>query len=617
MALQTTTTIKIGETIITNFCRLKVNQKIHDHHTFSLEVRQDILVDEFKSVMPVSQQLYGEKVSIEIKPIPDLDDLMVITNPKDYIMQFYGVVTKVKLRKSCTKDMEETLLITGKSSSIVLENGPECNSFTGMSLADITNKVKSGIDIDMDLKPFYKESLPYIVQYNESSFSFLNRLARRYGQWFYYNGRTTVFGSPGSIGGQPKLVYGVNMQDFSYTMKLVPALFKTIENDNCEGDYSADKTLNYRKEIDGFHQNYINKSNKVFSKETVIQLNQNAVGGYGSKASGEYTKNKMRALMSSMMQIKASSEVPGITIGNKVQISGVDMQLESSYRVTQITHTCDDGGGYENHFTAVNFNGSVFSPKTNPDLVPHCKSQTAIVIANDEPDGLSGIKVQMPWQEEKGETTPFIPMIQTHGGDGKGFHWIPEIGEKVFVDFQGGNAELPIVIGTMTSRNEKSSYSTPNNDYKVMRTRSGIMIVLNDNDGSVLIEDPSGNKYFMDGNGNITWDAPKTITLNAGENININAGQNMNTNVGIHKTNTVGGNYTETITGSKYLTIGMDFILNVTSNMLEWVKGDKKTESKDIKEMAQELFISSTEKSINLKGSKDVNSHSGENSRNY
>jgi type VI secretion system secreted protein VgrG len=446
MALQTTTTIKIGETVITNFSRLKVNQKIHDHHTFSLEVRQDILVDEFKSVMPVSQQLYGEKVSIEIKPIADLDDLMVITNPKDYIMQFYGIVTKVKLRKSRTKDMEETLLITGKSSTIVLENGPECNSFTDMSLTDITSKVKSGLDIDMDLKPFYKESLPYTVQYNESSFSFLNRLARRYGQWFYYNGRTTVFGSPASIGGQRKLVYGVNMQDFSYNMKLVPALFKTIENDNSEGDYSVDTTLNYRKELDGFHQNYINKSNKVFSKETVIQLNQNAVGGYGSKASGEYTKNKMRSIMSSMMQIKASSEVPGITIGNTVQISGIDMQLESSYRVTQIIHTCDDGGGYENRFTAINFNGSVFSPKTNPDLVPHCKSQTAVVIANDEPDGLSGIKVQMPWQEEKGETTPFIPMVQTYGGDGKGFHWIPEIGEKVFVDFQGGNAELPIVV---------------------------------------------------------------------------------------------------------------------------------------------------------------------------
>jgi type VI secretion system secreted protein VgrG len=614
MALQTTTTIKIGETIITNFCRLKVNQKIHDHHTFSLEVRQDILVDEFKSVMPVSQQLYGEKVSIEIKPIPDLDDLMVITNPKDYIMQFYGVVTKVKLRKSCTKDMEETLLITGKSSSIVLENGPECNSFTGMSLADITNKVKSGIDIDMDLKPFYKESLPYIVQYNESSFSFLNRLARRYGQWFYYNGRTTVFGSPGSIGGQPKLVYGVNMQDFSYTMKLVPALFKTIENDNCEGDYSADKTLNYRKEIDGFHQNYINKSNKVFSKETVIQLNQNAVGGYGSKASGEYTKNKMRALMSSMMQIKASSEVPGITIGNKVQISGVDMQLESSYRVTQITHTCDDGGGYENHFTAVNFNGSVFSPKTNPDLVPHCKSQTAVVIANDEPDGLSGIKVQMPWQEEKGETTPFIPMIQTHGGDGKGFHWIPEIGEKVFVDFQGGNAELPIVIGTMTSRNEKSSYSTPNNDYKVLQTRSGNRAVLDDATGDITIESQKGKTIaVIHGDGNIRFKAPKNIEFEAGEDFTITAGRNVKIDAKENIEIAAGNDIFQEANHDMYVDVRGN-ILEQSDNRTEIVEKDFKRTSDISHEVAAEATLYSHQENMTIQSGKQVLINSAEKS---
>ena len=144
MALQTNTTIKIGQTSITNFNNLKIIQKIHDHHTFSFEIRQDLFVEEFKSVMPFSQQLYGEKISIEVKPIPGLDDLMVMQNPNDYIMQFYGVVTKVKLQKSRIKDMEETILITGHSSSIVLDNGPESNSFTRMPLNGIVSNVKSG-----------------------------------------------------------------------------------------------------------------------------------------------------------------------------------------------------------------------------------------------------------------------------------------------------------------------------------------------------------------------------------------------------------------------------------------------------------------------------------------
>ncbi|MCP2029930.1 phage protein D [Flavobacterium sp. HSC-32F16] len=616
MALQTITTIKVGEIRITNFNKLKIFQTIHDHHTFSFEVRQDLLVDEFKSVMPFSQKLYGEKISIEIKPIDGLEDLIIGADLKHYTMQFYGVVTKVKLQKSNVKDIEEIIVIKGKSSTIALENGPECNSFTNMTLSDIVTKVKSGCDIDMDVRPFYLENLPYTVQYNESNFSFLNRLAKRNGHWLYYNGRTTVFGSPGGVGGQPQLVYGVNMQDFDYTIKLLPAMFKVIENDNRDGSYRTDETLKYRREADGFQQNFLNKSNEFFNKETIMQLNQNPVGGYARRSSEEYAKNKMREILSRLTEVKASSEVPGITIGNEVRIVGVDVQLESSYRVTQITHICDDGGGYENYFTAVNFNGSVFSPQTDPDLVPFCRSQTAIVTANADPDGLSGIQVQMPWQEDKGETTPYIPFMQKYGGDARGNHVLPEIGDTVFVDFQGNNAELPIAIGTITSRKEKSGFSTPNNDLKVMKTRSGITSIMNDADGSVSIEDPSGNKYFMDGNGNTTVDAPKNFTINAGENIRINAGQNMDVNIGLHKTDTIGGDYTEKITGSKFLSIGIDFFLTVTGSLSEWIKGNKKTESKDIQKRAKNILINSTEADITMLGAKNVNNHSGEDSIN-
>jgi len=573
MALQTTTTIKIGETVIKNFSHLQVNQEIHDHHTFSIEVRHDILVREFQSVMPVSQKLVGEKISIEIKAIPDLDDLMVVKSPKDYIMQFYGIVTEISMQKSRVRDMEETIVLQGYSVSIVLDNGPESNSFTKKTLGDIVSKVKSDYEIDMDIMPYHKDILAYTVQYNESDFDFLNRLAMRYGQWFYYNGRTMVFGTPGTAGGEPKLVYGVNMQNFSYDIRLTPTLFKTIENDNRKGDHFPDETAKFGSEAGGFHQNFINKSNQVFNKQTVIQLNQNGVGGSGKSASEEYAKNKMRSALSGMMRVEASSEVPGVTIGNTVQISGVDVQLESTYTVTQITHTCDDGGGYENHFTAVNFNGAVFSPRTNPDLIPRCESQSAIIIDNNDPDGLGGVKIQMPWQEAKGETTPFVPMVQPHGGGDKGFYFIPEVGEKVFVDFQAGNAEMPVVVGAMYNSSSKSGYSTPKNDMKVMHSRSGTKIAFNDAEGSILIEDPSGNTYQMDGKGNINVTAPKNMTFDVGEDLTITVGKNMITSVGEDKTTDVGKNKTTTVT-EKISLQAMEYKQNIDENKTITIGGD-------------------------------------------
>ena len=238
--------------------------------------------------------------------------------------------------------------------------------------------------------------------------------------------------------------------------------------------------------------------------------------------------------------------------------------------------------------------------------MPYCQSQTAIVIANEDPDGLSGIQIQMPWQKEKGQTTPFVPMVQLHGGAGKGFHWIPEVGETVFVDFQGGNAEMPIVMGTMTNRNEKSGYSTPNNDFKVMRTRSGILIVYNDADGSFLIQDPSGSQYFMDGKGNIKLLATKNIEIEAGENIVLKAGNDIEFSAGRN---------IEQIADQ-------DININAKGNITEF--GDNKTEnitdeyirnSQESTQFADKVTILSTTENMLLESTqKTVEINSGEKS---
>ncbi|MBS7230988.1 type IV secretion protein Rhs [Flavobacterium psychroterrae] len=616
MALQINTTLKIGGKIIGNFTNLIIDQKIHEHNTFSLKVRKDLLVEELRSVMPASLDLSGQRISIEVKPIPNLDDLMVIASPQDYIMRFYGVVTEVMSVKSTINTVEETILITGFGTSKLLDSGPNLNSFLKMPIADIVDKVKSGYEIDMDVYPFYKNNLAYTVQYNQSDFDFLNMMAKRKGQWFYDNGRKVIFGSPGSTGAEPKLVYGINMQHFSYKITLNPTLFKTIENDNREGEYFEDYTEKYRKEADGFQQNFINKSNDVFNKVSLIHVNQNPAEGNVRNSVEQYTTNKMRAVVGGLMEINAMSEVPGVILGDNVRISGVDMQHEGSYRVTQITHFCDDGGSYKNDFTAVNFNGAVFSPLTNPDLFPYCPSQSAIVVDNTDPEGLSCIAVQMPWQIAKGESTPFVPIIQQYSGDGKGAHVLPEIGEAVYVEFQGGNAEMPIVLGTLTSRKEKSGYSTPNNDLKVFRTRAGITTIYNDAEGSALTEDASGTQIFMDGKGNAKLLAKKNIEIQAGEDIIMNAGNNIITNAGMNIEESAGGHKKSIITLYYDLSIGTNFILNVIGNMFEWIKGNKEIESTEIKEMAGEISISSTEESISMLGAKNVNNHSGESSRN-
>ncbi|PAM96095.1 type IV secretion protein Rhs, partial [Flavobacterium sp. IR1] len=140
---------------------------------------------------------------IEVKPAEGLEDLLFFNNRNDYVLHFSGIVTKIKTRKSRFEDLEETLFISGHSCSILLDDGLKCNSFHNKSLNDIVTEAKAGYDIDLNIFPFYKNILPYTVQYNETTFDFLNRLAKRYGHYFYDNGRVMVFGAPGTSGGEP------------------------------------------------------------------------------------------------------------------------------------------------------------------------------------------------------------------------------------------------------------------------------------------------------------------------------------------------------------------------------------------------------------------------------
>src|SRR5690606_14551421 len=139
---------------------------------------------------------------------------------------------------------------------------------------------------------------------------------------------------------------------------------------------------------------------------------------------------------------------------------------------------------------------------TDVHVFAKAETQPAKVIDNNDPEGLGRVKVQYNWASGN-TTSDWMRMIQPHSGAGKGFYFIPEIDEEVLVGFEGGNAQNPYVLGTQYNGSESSGYADGENNVKAIHTRSGTKIVLNDAEGSILIEDPSGNSWKMDGQGNI------------------------------------------------------------------------------------------------------------------
>ena len=128
-----------------------------------------------------------------------------------------------------------------------------------------------------------------------------------------------------------------------------------------------------------------------------------------------------------------------------------------------------------------------------------------------------------------------------------------------------------------------------NNHMRSIQTKSGIKVLMNDDEKSVTILDPSGNTYFMDGNGNIEVTAPKNMTFNAGENISINAGMNINSVAGQNVSTTAGMNISESATLNHSSIAGGMMTQNATldyslmaANIMEIAQGERKSRAKEV-----------------------------------
>ena len=102
----------------------------------------------------------------------------------------------------------------------------------------------------------------------------------------------------------------------------------------------------------------------------------------------------------------------------------------------------------------------------------------------------------------------------------------------------------------------------------MIHSRSGTKIKMNDAEGSIFIEDPSGNTWFMDGQGNISVNAPKNFSLTAGENVTISAGKDISVGAG--------GNMTNTANEDIAVIAGRDISQSAAGNIQE--NADNKTE---------------------------------------
>lgn len=128
----------------------------------------------------------------------------------------------------------------------------------------------------------------------------------------------------------------------------------------------------------------------------------------------------------------------------------------------------------------------------------------ALVKSTKDPDGLGRVQITFPWRgKEEEEELHWARFATLKAGNGRGMVFYPEIEDEVLVAFEHGDIDRPYVIGALWNNKDKipEENSDGKNNIKMIKTRSGHTIKLNDTDGSEkieIIDKTKGNKISID-----------------------------------------------------------------------------------------------------------------------
>ena len=494
--------------------KVELHQYNCQHDTFTIETPEDSFDAFNEYIMEHSRDLLGQPLTIKFYQYGKV------------VQHFSGIITRIYCKRQ-TGGGYGTLYISGNAPSILLDQGKACHSYENKTLKEIITLVSEGYDnsaqVDSSAGVNTTRALPYTVQYNESDYKFICRLANLYGEYFYYDGSKLIFGN--KLQETIDLGENLNLIDEDFNLEMKPQDFEYI-------NYAIDRAEVYRKDAESACCEYKNNPIQTDAKNTSKKLFKKTPQKYHSATSLEQSDidleevvRQERDLRELSLKVTGRSRDPRLRMNTFACLTDINAHAMETYRVIKISHY-HSGMNYENSFEAIPM---MRTPSDyNAEAFPKAEQQPAIVKDNNDPQGMGRVRVQFFWQ--KGEQlSPWIRLIQPYAGSGKGFYFIPEIGEEVMVDFENGNAERPFVLGAHYNGEAKSGYSPTT---KAIHTQSGTKILLNDAEGSVRIEDASHNIYEMDGKGNINLYAPNNICMNAGKNFDLSVGNNLNFTVG-------------------------------------------------------------------------------------
>lgn len=583
-----------------------------------------------EALFTICGQIIGKEITISLET--DSIERESLKAETDTIadINFKGVILSASGSRSST---EYVINVQAYSWDALLSDNQTCKSFEDKTLNDIINDVIDDYSdhLDSEVDSRFTDTIPYCVQYNETNYQFLQRLARRYGEWLYNDGERIVFGNLPE-GETVKLAYpSQDIPSYNVDLNMQHVAFNHVASSYNSYDANQKEGVEeMQKEYNTLSEQVFQASQNCYVKPTLQNLHS---GGFANSDGRETilnvsTKTQARGQKAGMLTYSGNTYCSKLKIGSTLLI--VDNYITNSASnekskvnqdeilITELVHYFSADETYSNHFVGVP-SACDYPPYSNSDVYPVAQSCRAKVTDNEDPNNLGRIRVQFDWQVllDDEMMTPWLRMAQPYAGGGKGFSFIPEIGEEVMIDFEGGNAERPYVKGTLYNGvGDPDGKWLPNNNssnqIKAIRTRNGHTIEIHDegDNGYIRIYDNEKENYILtfstdekliklESTGNIELYAQNDIIMHAGHDINasadndifIAAGHDMQRTADNDILEHAGNDRSTSIDRNDSLTVESNQFIKVNDNKDEQIAHKLQVTAENIREEAKKSLL--------------------------
>ena len=534
-----------------NISLVQLDQHIDAHHQLMIGIRQVGKKEAGRDIDDPNEyaQFLGSNINLNINPRGGVVD-------GSRTLEFIGVITDVQIDNSI--DGLNAVLIYAASPTITMDGAVRNAHYYDKSASDIIGSIVGGYPITVGRIESTKGTYKFDSQYRETDFDYCMRLAAGSGMFAWYSGKDFNLGPAGGEN-VVELKWREDLGAFRLGLGTAPVEFKAdVYNYEQKKTYSQDsKSISPDAVLSNISKTSPDASRKIY-KDSGFSSAPKIVGD--AQTLDKTLKNERRKAMGSMIRCIGQSIIPEVRVGSCVRIVGMD-KLDGQYWVLGVRHAFDESGKYHNTFVCTPLDIAYPGGKTGKsdlDADEARKEETASVgnlvekrkepvvglhvarvVDLKDPEKLGRIKISYPWLDSA--QTAWVRMVVPHAGKDRGWYALPELDDEVLVGYEHGNTDHPVVLGCLYNKENAPMQEaiSGDNDIKMLMTRSGNKIVLDDKDGgerivisqkdgkNQVVLDISGPSISISTEGDISVKGKKNVTIEAEQGITMKAASDV------------------------------------------------------------------------------------------